>query len=266
MEKVNKFLKELNGMIRHMFENKIFLIHMIIAIITVTLGIMANLTTTQLVILVIAIAASLRTSIHYSLAEDEKRKLSLGAMMLFNAICALVIGYLLFIQASQINLITLYEKISNSYVNVCLLALIIPVTISISAKIILKSGEPLSGGIISGHATYCITVYLLSINQHKAFAFLLILPILTIIIPRYLLYKYKVWPPTLVTAVCIAYLLLLKANIIIILANIILGLLVFGSKDIKPVHKKREITYGIIIATISTILILFIFNRINMPF
>ena len=263
MEELNKLIVEINGMIKHMFENKIFLLHIVIAVIVVVLGIMSNLNEISLAILILTIASSLRGSINYSLVKDDEKKLATGTMLLFNAVCAMIIGYILFIQVNHISLNILYNKICNSDTNVYLLALIVPTTISILTKIITRSGEPLYGGIISGHSAFCVTVYLISINQHIIFLLLLLIPIITIIKPRYSNRKCKIAPALIITILGILFLLYLRINIIIVLSHIMLIPLLIGTKNAQVVHKKREILYGIITGIVTTIFILLIFNRIN---
>ena len=266
MSRLNKLILEVNRMIRNMFENKIFLLDIVIAIVAILLGMMSNLNHTHLAILILTIASSLRGSINFSLARDEEKKLALGTMLLFNALCAGAIGYILFIQAGSLSFTTLYNKINSSNISIYSLILIIPALISIIAKMITKNGEPLYGGIISGHTAFCVSVYLLSINQNIIFALLLPIPIITILSSRCSEYKCKIIPSLLITGISIGISVYLKANIILILAQLLFVPLLLGTKNGKKVHSKKEIFLGLLTGAITTILILFIFNRINTPF
>lgn len=263
---MEKFIIKLNDMVKHMFKNKIFLIHIVIAIIITTLGIMSDLNETQLAILILTIASSLRGSVNYSLAS-KKKKISSGAMLLFNALCASIIGYLIFIKINNISLELLYNKIYNSQTNILLLILIIAPIISIIAKIITKNGEPLYGGIISGHGAFVSTVLVLSLNYNFLIFIFLILPALSIILPRCMNLKNKILKEILygssITTAIIAIIISTsqKLNLILITAIALIFCLTILAQQGEKVHKKYEVCLGILTGTISTILILIMFQN-----
>jgi len=266
MNRLDELIIEVNRMIRNMFESRIFLLHIITTLIALILGIMSNLSGAYLAILILTIASSLRASINFSLAKDKERRLAVGTMLLFNDLSAGAIGYILFIQADNLSFITLYNKINSSDINVYSLVLIIPAIISIVAKMITKNGEALCGGTISGHATFCISVYFLSINQNLFFLLLLPIPIITILSSRCSKCKCKIIPSIMLTGISVGLSVYLKANIILIVAQALLILLVLRTKNGKAVHSKKEIFLGLLTGAIVTIFILLIFKRINITF
>ncbi len=249
-----------------MFQNKIFLLHIIMAIVVISLGIMSNLSGVHLSILILTIASSLRGSINYSLAKNDARRIATGSLLLFNAFWAIIIGYILFVKVNHLSLHVLYQRIADSTVNVYLLVLVIPILISIVAKIISKTGEPLSGGMISGHAVFCISTYLLSANRSILFLFLLVIPIITILKSRCSENKCRLIPALTLMLFSISVAIYLKFNMVLIIAQLLFVPLIWGTKYSEPVHQKKEIYYGIITGAISTVIILFLFHRLTIIF
>ncbi|MDD3284915.1 MAG: hypothetical protein PHZ07_04950 [Patescibacteria group bacterium] len=262
----NEIIEEINSVIKFMFNNKIFLTCLLIAIMVILFGFLFNLDKGEWNDILLTVSISMILSMNYSYAHKQKnveKKRIVGTELICFTIVAIIIGWGIFYDKTIQNPMYIYHKISSDLSIVYLMCLIVPVIISIFFKIVRKSGEPLYGGIISGHATFLSS--LLFINFHNKANWPLVIPsILYILFPRCMSlehwYRNALRLISVISTAFLAFFVIIgKHNIVLIWADIFMLILLLISQG-KKVHRKREVILGFVIGVICSITIIFIFG------
>lgn len=275
MKRLNKFIDEMNSVIKELFRNKVFLLYIIVAITILILGSIVDLENGKFIDLVIAVTISLCAAINYYFAYksgDSDKKMKAGLMLFIVGITSMFIGYLIFYRTGILSPKILYNKIANSSSHIYLLCITATPIVVVLMKIVLKSGKALTGGIVSGHAAYATSVLIITADAlspfHFFISFLLIPSLLVIIISRCKYASHLGYRAILSVSVIASILNLTviyhcisqKAPAILILSQIILIALVLRTIKAKPTHREREIFLGIAIGLLIPMLIIAIFH------
>lgn len=148
-------------------------IHFLLAIFILLLGIFLNLTSSEMMILVVAVtlvlaAEMINTAVelivntfvrteYHPIARIIK-DVSAGAVLLA-AIGATIVGYLLFAGRFPFTIEEGIMRIGNSPWHLTFISIIIVLTLTIFGKIILHRGTPLRGGMPSGHSAIAFSIW-----------------------------------------------------------------------------------------------------------
>ncbi len=263
---LNTVIGEINSVIKFMLKNKIFLFCLTVAIIVIFLGFIYKLNRYEWIAVLLSISISMILAMEYAdshVEKKEKRMLTIGSALIFHTIITIIIGSIVFYDKTIKDQVYIYTIIHKSKDLVYLICLIIPALITIFAKIIFKKGEPLYGGIISGHSAFVSALFLINYRAGTSYA-LLIVPSISILIPRCIDLARGLKTPIKTLGTISMVLLLIstikgQGGIVLISANLIMLILVLICQQ-KPVHKKIEICLGILVGTIFTLSMLYFFN------
>lgn len=267
--KIDKMVEKINKIVEEAVKDKVLLLHIIIAIGIIFLGLVMNLAKIEFMILILVVSNSLRSSINFSLIKDPQKRIRKGAVLIFNAVFALIIGYILFCTDTKLSIPLLLERISYSKSHTYLLCLLLIPSLVILLKILLKKGRALTGGIISGHAAYCTTVLILTMDSLKEqthpHLFLFLIPAIALIITSRLesLFKLNFGLKILIGFFSVSSALIILIHSIIfnvpamlILAQGILIFLTIKARSSKKVHRPQEIIWGVLIGSLSFFVLL----------
>lgn len=192
----NKFLNSLNnainGIIHAVKTQRHMKIHLFISLSVVLFSLYLNLNITDMLVILVLIALVvtselINTAIEYFLDLLQKdfhltikyiKDISAGAV-LFNAIIAFICGISIF---SKYILVFKNPNIRASYVYLALLSLFLVTIVVIAIKAFLHKGEPLRGGMPSGHSAISFSLWTsLLMTSDNVFIILLTLIIAIII-------------------------------------------------------------------------------------
>ncbi|HNZ86542.1 MAG TPA: hypothetical protein PLD95_02895 [bacterium] len=262
---INGIIKEVNSVVKYALKDKIFLLCSLTAVIVLLLGLLCWLNKLEWAIVLLTISISMSKALSYAYARSNdqvEKKLVTGTELMLCTVIAVIIGVLVFYDKTIQNPLYIYNRIYGKEGIVYVVCIIVPILIAIFSKIIINSGEPLYGGIVSVHSAFTISLFF--INSHNATTFfLLIIPAISILLPRcistntWLKTSLKISGTLSMATLCILT-ILSKRNIVLILANFLMLLLVVLCQG-KPVHKKMEIFFGILVGAICSTIILSIF-------
>lgn len=264
-EVFNKIIEEVNSVIKFVFNNKIFLLCSLIAMVVVLFGLLFNLGKGEWNDVLLTISISMILAMNYSYAHkcgNVEKKSIVGAELIFFTIIAIVVGLNVFYDKTVQNPMYVYHKIKGNLSVIYLMCLIVPVVVTIVVKIIRKSGQPLYGGIISGHAAFATALFFINFHN-KPYWPLVILPIVYILLPRCIKlgrwYKTSLCPFSISSVVLlILFTIIGRHNWVLIWANVFILILMLICQGGK-VHRVKEIFFGIILGIICSLVILGIF-------
>lgn len=262
----NEIIDEVNSVIKFMFNNKVFLTISLIAIVVILFGLLFNLDKGEWIDILITISISMILAMNYSYAhkqENVDKKRIVGTELIFFTIVAIAIGLMIFYDKTIQNPMYIYYRIKGNLSIVYLMCLIVPVIISIFFKIVRKSGEPLYGGIISGHASFVASLLFINIHNKADWLFLII-PIVYVLLPRCInlrcWYKNGLRLISIISAILlIIFVIAGKYNKILIWTDVFMLILLLISQGQK-VHRKREIIIGFVIGVICSMTIIYVFG------
>jgi len=260
---INKVIMETNLVIKHALKDKIFLACSVFAVVVVLFSLLCKLNKLEWVGILLTISISMTRALEYSYAHKsgkDNRKLIIGSELLFQTIIAMIIGVIIFYDKTIQDPNYIIHRISGNENLIFAICLITATTITVFAKIIWNSGEPLHGGIISGHSAFVASLFI--INTHANLpSLILILPAIAILIPRCIQIKKSLKIlMKIIGGFCMLYLCIITINreegIVLIVANITMLALVIMCQG-KPVHCKKEMLNGLAIGFICSALIIY---------
>lgn len=260
--KINEIIKNINEIIEEAVKDKIFLVYLIITLTVVFLGLVLNLGKLEFMVLILVINISLVSYVVFSLLEDEKRKLKMGAILILNFFLSMIIGYLLFCTKPKFSLPLLWQRIGDSQSHIYLFCLLLIPILVVLLKILFKKGRALTGGIASGHVAYSVSVLILTMNAFQGKGYLYFLLLFTVGIVAYSRVKsLSTWSLgakiTLGSLVVSASLLVvlrsinMQIPIVLIIAQIVLVLLTIRGLNSKKTHCIPEIFWGSLIGALT---------------
>lgn len=147
-------------------------LHLIIAVIALSLSILLNVSKTELVFLSISIALvlvteMLNTSIELSIDMVKEtyhplariiKDISAGAVLV-SSINAIIVGYLIFINRIEPRIDAGIARVRQSSWHMSFLCLIVLLCLVIIGKAIFHRGTPLRGGMPSGHSAVAFSIW-----------------------------------------------------------------------------------------------------------
>ncbi len=263
---LNNIIEEVNSVIKNIFRDKIFLLCFTIAIIVILFSLLFELNKIEWLGVIFAVSMSMALALKYSYVQTERgdKKIVAGGRLLLQIVMAIIIGITIFYDKPMQDISYVYTRIHGNIGLLYLLCLVAPSIIAIAAKIIFQSGNPLYGGIVSGHAGFVTTMFFIN-SYSGAPLVLLILPSLSILVPRCIELKtlavkwfLKVAGGISMLTLCIST-IVTRENFILVGLNFLMLALAILCQG-KKVHKKREICLGIIAGTLCSIIILGVFG------
>ncbi len=169
---VESFNSAIEGFIYVLKTQRNMKFHFLAGVVLFILGIYLNFNNFELTILALAVglvlfAEMVNTAIEHTidlingtfhpLARIVK-DISAGAVLI-SAACAVVVGYLLFINRIQYQIETGIIRIQRSPWHITFIILIIILSIVILSKVLLHRGTPLRGGMPSGHSAFVFSIW-----------------------------------------------------------------------------------------------------------
>ena len=169
---IDSFNYAIAGMMHVLKSQRNMRLHFLVALLVLLFGIYLNLSGLELLIILVSItfvlcAEMFNTAIEYTinLITDEKnpklgmiKDISAGAVLVA-ALNALIVGYVLFSYRLNVPFDDAVLRIKQSPWYVTFIALILVFGLVILAKLILRSGTPLRGGMPSGHAAFAFAIW-----------------------------------------------------------------------------------------------------------
>ncbi len=260
--KIDKIVEKINEIIEEAFQDKLFLLYLIITLTVVFLGLMLNLDRLEFMVLILVINISLVSYVIFSLLEDGKKKLKMGAILILNFFLSMIIGYLLFCTKPKFSLPLLWQRISDSQSHIYLFCLLLIPILAVLLKILFKKGKALTGGIVSGHVAYSVSVLILTMNsfQGKSYLYLFLLFAIGVVAysrvkslstwslgAKITLGSFAVLPPSLAILQSID----MQIPIVLIIAQIVLVLLAIKGLNSKKAHRPQEIIWGGLVGVLA---------------
>lgn len=262
-ESMDKIIEEANLIIKHALKDKTLLAISMFAVVVVLFSLLFKLNKLEWVGVLITVSISMTRALEYSHIHngEQEKKMIMGSEMFFQTVVAIIIGIVIFYDKTIQNPHYILDRISGNKNLIFAICLTAPAVITIFSKIIWSSGEPLYGGIISGHAAFVSALLMINIRAETQYLWLII-PIISVLMPRCM--QTKRWIKKLLKIsggismlfVCIKT--IIDGNgIVLITANILMFALVLLCQG-RPVHRKKEISFGMILGMMCSALIMYI--------
>lgn len=183
-------------------------LHLIIAVIALSLSIFLNVSKTELVFLSISIALVLvtemiNTSIELSIDMVKEtyhplariiKDISAGAVLV-SSINAIIIGYLVFINRIEPRIDAGITRVRQSSWHMSFICLVVLLCLVIMGKAIFHRGTPLRGGMPSGHSAVAFSIWTITVFLTSNIIVIALVFILAILIAQSRLKKavHTIW-------------------------------------------------------------------------